>query len=125
MMNIQKFAAATGKFVTLNNEIKAIADSLVAVNATDGIVFDCKKYPNDRLMFIFDNTESSTAKDVKIKAPTNGGYAADDADITLSLAAGSRAVAFVETARYANNDGTIVCAGGSANVKAVAVVLGK
>lgn len=126
MMNIQRFAASTGKFVELNNEVKAVGSNFVAVDATAGIKFDCKNYPNDRLMFIFQNTEASTAKDVKVLKPSNGGYAAADTDIVVSnLAAGAIAVAYVETAKFANNDGSIYCAGGSANVKVAAVVLGK
>lgn len=43
MMKIQRFAAATGKFIELNNEISAVASDLVALTSTtDGIVFDCK-----------------------------------------------------------------------------------
>lgn len=117
-------AAATGKFVVTNNEIKSIASDLVAVDTTNGIKFDCKNYPNERIMFIISNTEASTAKDVKVLKPTSGGYAAADVDLTLSLAAGAQAVVFVESAKYANSDGSIVLAGGSANVKAVAVVVG-
>lgn len=126
MMKIQKFAAATGKFVELNNELVALGSNLVAVDTTNGIKFDCKKYPNDRLMFIFQNTEAETAKDIKVLKPTSGGYAAADTDIVVEdLAAGAVAVAYVETAKYANNDGSIYCIGESANVKVAAVVLGK
>lgn len=126
MMKIQRFAAATGKFVTLKNEVKALGANLVAVDATDGIKFDCKNYPNDRLMFVFQNTHASAAKDVKVLKPANGHYAAADTDIVVSsLAAGAIAVAYVETAKYANTDGSIYCAGASADVKVAAVVLGK
>lgn len=122
MMNIQRFAAATGKVVTLKNSGKSLESDLTAVDATAGIVFNVKNYSNERLFLIFKNTEASTAKDVVIKKPTNGGYAAADTDLTISsLAAGGVAGAWVETAKYANQDGTIVCTGGSANVKAVAI----
>ena len=126
MIKIQRFAAATGKFVTLNNELKALGTNLVAVDATDGIKFDCKNYPNDRLMFVFQNTHATTAKDAKVLKPSKGNYAAADADIVLDdLAAGAVAVAYVETAKYANTDGSIYCIGESADVKVAAVVLGK
>ena len=124
MMKIQRFAASTGKVVKVNNAIKVIDTDMVAVDATDGIKFDFKGYSNDRIAIVFQNTNGSAAKDAKVKAPTKGGYAADTADLTLSVAAGKTAVAFVETARYANTDGTIICAGGSADIKAVAVYLG-
>lgn len=127
MMKIQRFAAATGKFIELNNEISAVATDLVALTSTtDGIVFDCKKYANDRLMFIIMNSHATAAKDAKILKPSNGGYAAEDTDLTIDdIAAGAYAVAYVETARYANNNGTIVITGESTDIKAVAVVLGR
>lgn len=128
MMKLQLFAVAEGKFVELNNEISALGSSnLVAVTSTtDGIKFDCKNYPNDRLMFVITNAHASTAKDAKILKPSNGGYAAIDADLEIAdIAAGGYAVAYVETAKYANNDGSIVITGESTDIKAVGVVLGK
>lgn len=123
-MNIQRFAIATGKFVKVKNEIKNIDESLVAVDATDGLKFDCKEYSNDRLMFIIENANASSTKKASIKAPTKGGYAAEDVDLELSVAAGKKAVAYVETARYANTDGSIIITGASTDIKAVAVYLG-
>lgn len=125
MMNIQRFASATGKIVKVDNEAKALGANLVAVDATDGIIFDTKGYSNDRIMFVFQNTHASTAKDVVLKAPTNGGYAAADTDLTVSsLAAGAVGVAFVETAKYADKTGKIKFTGGSADVKVGGVYLG-
>ena len=121
MMNIQRFAVATGKVVNLKNTIKSLESDLVAVDAAAGIKFDIKNYSNERVYILFKNTEASTAKDIKVLKPTNGGYAAADTDLSVSLAAGGIGGAWVETAAYANTDGTIVCAGGSANVKAVAI----
>lgn len=123
-MNIQRFAFAEGKFVTIKNEIKDVDDSLVAVDAADGLKFDCKEYSNDRLMFIIENSHASAAKKAAIKAPTKGGYAAEDVDLELNISAGKKAVAYVETARYANTDGSIVITGASTDIKAVAVYLG-
>ncbi len=126
MMKIQKFAAATGKFTTVKNQSKALGSNLVAVDATDGIIFDCKGYSNDKLMFVFQNTHATTAKDVVLKAPATGGYAKADTDITVSsLAAGAVGVAWVETARYADNTGKIKFTGGSADVKVGAVIIGE
>lgn len=115
-------AASIGIFVETFNDIKSIASDLVAVDTTDGIKFDCKKYPNERILFIISNTDAS-AKDVKILKPTTGGYAATDKDLELNLEAGEQAIAFVESAKYANNDGSIVLAGESENVKVVAAVI--
>jgi hypothetical protein len=121
MMNIQRFAVATGKVVNLRNTIKSLESDLTAVDATAGIKFDVKNLSNERVYILFKNTEASTAKDIKVLKPTTGGYAAADTDLSVSLAAGGVGGAWVETARYANTDGTIVCAGGSANVKAVVI----
>lgn len=122
-MRLQRFAAATGKFTNVRNTGKSLESDLTAVDATDGIVFDVKKYSNDRILLVFKNTHGSTAKDGKVKAPANGGYAAADADITISsIAAGGVAAAWVETAKYAGTDGKITCAGSSADIKVVAVV---
>lgn len=126
MMKIQRFAAATGKFITVKNQSKALGSNLVAVDATDGIIFDCKGYSNDKLMFVFQNTHATTAKDVVLKAPATGGYAKADTDITVSsLAAGAVGVAWVETARYADNTGKIKFTGSSADIKVAAVIIGE
>ena len=125
MMNIQRFAAATGKFTNVRGTGKSLEADLTAVDATDGIVFDVKPYSNDRILLIFKNTHGSTAKDAKVLKPAagKGGYAAADTDITVSsLAAGGVAAFWVETAKYASTDGKITCAGSSADIKVVAVV---
>ena len=125
-MRLQRFAAATGKFTSVKNQAKALGANLVAVDATDGIIFDCSKYSNDKIMFVFQNTHASTAKDVVLKAPATGGYAKADADLTVSsLAAGAVGVAWVETARYADATGKIKFTGSSADVKVGGVVLGE
>lgn len=116
-MRLQRFAVATGKVVKMRNEIKSLETDLTAMTS-DGIKFDVKNLSNERAYIIFKNT-GSAAKDVKVLKPTNGGYAATDADLTLSLAVGVGA-AWVETAKYANQDGTITCTGGT-DVKAVVI----
>ena len=119
MMNIQRFAAATGKVESIKNAILDITAKEVAVTS-DGIVFDVKGISNDRICIIFTNTHGSAAKDVKVLKPTKGGYAAKDTDLVLDdLASGRSAAVWVETAAYANTDGTIVCTGESTDVKAV------
>ncbi len=125
-MRIQRFAAATGKFTKVYNESKALGANLVAVDGTDGIIFDTKGYSNDRILFVFQNTHASTAKDVVLKAPATGGYAKADADLTVSsLAAGAIGVAWVETAKYADNEGKIKFTGSSTDVKVGGVYMGK
>lgn len=120
MMNIQRFAAATGKVESIKGKILGLESKLVAVTS-DGIVFDVKNCSNDRICIVFKNTHATVAKDVKVLKPTTGGYAAASSDLVLEdlAAAGGVAAAWVETAAYANNDGTIVCTGESTDVKAV------
>ncbi len=119
-MELQRFAAATGKVAKLRNTLKSLESDLTAMTS-DGIVFDVKGLSNERAYIIFKNG-GNAAVTTKVLKPTNGGYAAADADLTISsLAAGGVAGAWVETAKYANQDGTIVGTGGSANVKAVAI----
>lgn len=123
-MKLQRFAAATGKFTKLRNQAKAAGSDLVAVDATDGIIFDTKGISNDKILFVFQNTHATTAKDVVLKAPATGGYAKADADLTVSsLAAGAIGYAWVETAKYADNTGKIKFTGGSADVKVAGVVV--
>ena len=122
MMNIQRFAAAEGTTLKVREDEGFIALEPVAVDATDGIEFNLKGVKNDYLLLIAISEEASDAKEVTIKAPTNGSYAAADADLTLSLAAGGMAVARISTAKYLNNDGTLVITGGSTNIKLQAIV---
>ena len=116
-MNIQRFAAATGKVAKLRNTIKSLETDLTAMTS-DGITFDVKGLSNERVYIIFKNGGSG-AVTTKVLKPTKGGYAAADADLSVSLPAGVGG-AWVETARYANTDGTIVCTG-STDVKAVVI----
>lgn len=123
-MKLQRFAAATGKFTKLRNQAKAAGSDLVAVDATDGIIFDTKGYSNDKILFVFQNTHATTAKDVTLKAPATGGYAKADSDLTVSsLAAGAIGYAWVETAKYADNSGKIKFTGSSADVKVAGVLM--
>ena len=121
-MNIQKFAADEGTTLKVREDEGFLALTPVAVDTTDGIKFNLKGVKNDYLLLVAVSEEASEAKDVTIKAPTNGSYAAADADLTLSLAAGGVAVARISTAKYLNNDGTLIITGGSTNIKVQAIV---
>lgn len=120
MMKIQKFAAAKGTFLEVKPDAGFKSATLVAVDATNGIVFDTKGKRNIDIVFVASNAATS-AKDITIKAPTKGGYAASDTDLTLSVPAGGIALARVSTAKYANNDGSVVITGGSADIKVQAI----
>ena len=92
----------------------------VATSATD--VFELKlKGSDEYALVIVTNTEASTAKKITVKAPTNGSYASADTDLELSLSAGDTAVIRIESARYANTDGTVVIIPEATTVKAVAI----
>ena len=81
-----------------------------ATAAADGVSF---KIPNDfagseYLTIIAQNT-GEVAYDVSVKAPTKGSYAAADSNLTLAdIPAGGIVAIRIESAKYANNDGTVV-----------------
>lgn len=115
-------AAATGTWLQVKPDAGFKKLTLVAVDATDGIKFTIPRGAADEsIVLVAQNTHGSAAKNVVIKAPTDGGYAATDTDITLSLGAGEIAVCRIETARFANRDGSIVVTGASADVKLQAI----
>lgn len=91
-----------------------------ATNAADG--FELKLKSTDELTFILVTNGGSAAKKITVKAPTKGSYAAASSDLLLSLNANDTAVIRIESAKYANNDGTVVLIPESADVKAVVVM---
>jgi hypothetical protein len=101
------------------NKITKIAGES-ASSASDGFQLEIPE-ADELLFLIAENTHDSTAYKVTVKAPTKQGYASTDEDLELQLAAGEKAVIRVESARYANTDGTIDIAVGNTAVKVVAV----
>lgn len=89
-----------------------------ATAAADG--FEVKFNRKDEYAFIVVNGGSAGGT-IKVKAPTNGGYAAASSDLSLSLSANEVAVIRLESAKYCNNDGTIVLIPSATTVTAVAV----
>lgn len=100
-----------------NTITKVAFESATAV--ADG--FELKLKGSDEYALVIVTNGDTTAKKITVKAPTNGSYAAADSDLELSLSAGENAVIRLESARYANNDGTIILIPESTNVKAVAI----
>ena len=88
-----------------------------ATTAKDGMVFTKPRVTEEYLVIIVTNT-GDAEQTIALKAPTNGGYAAASDDVTLSLAAGEHAVIRIESARYANNDGTVTLVPSNVAVKA-------
>lgn len=110
-------AKAEGKNIKCNfNEIKEL--TLVAPTAVnDGVEF---KIPTDAKLediLIVAENGGSAAQTVVVKAPTNGGYAATDKDLTLSVAAGGIAVAKIESAKYFNKDNSIIVTSNATTTK--------
>lgn len=107
--------------------IKATVNALTevtlvaATSASDGFKFKMPRISDEYVVVIVRNTNANTAKNVTIKAPTKGGYAAVSSDLTASLAAGEERVFRLESARYANNDGTVVIIPGSTDVTAAVI----
>lgn len=100
------------------NSIKNITLE-VATAVEDGCKFIVPRdiAGSEYLTIIAQNT-GEAAYDVSVKAPTNGGYAAADSDLTLADVPADGIVAIrVETAKYANNDGSIIVASENVAVK--------
>lgn len=97
------------------NEItKVTLEAATAIS--DGM--ECKLPASDEyVVFIVENTGGS-AGTIKVKAPTNGGYAAATSDLSLSLAEGEKAVIRIESARYANNLGQVLLIPSATDIKA-------
>lgn len=85
----------------------------------DGISFKLGE-TDEYTVILIENAGSATAN-AKVKAPTNGSYAAADTDITAELKAGEKAIVRIESAKYANNDGIVAIITSSTDVK-VAIV---
>lgn len=101
------------------NKITKVAPE-AATSASDGFILNIPE--SDELLFLIaENTDTSTSYKIIVKAPTKQGYASTDEDLELTLEAGEKAVIRVESARYANTDGTINITVGNIAVKVVAV----
>lgn len=98
------------------NEITKFAFE-AATTASDGMSFKLPKVTEEYLVVIVTNTGSS-AYDITLKAPTKGSYAAASSDKVMELGAGECAVIRIESARYANNDGTVILVPENVAVKA-------
>lgn len=77
-----------------------------ATVAEEGVQVTLKKITDEKLVIVVQNT--GEAGTIALKAPTNGSYAAADADEVYNIEAGAFAFIRLESARYANNDGTVL-----------------
>lgn len=91
-----------------------------ANDTTTGMVFTLPRTTDEYVVVLVHNT-ASAAQDFTIKKPTNGSYFASASDETHNLAAGEIAIFRFESAKWANNDGTINCVPANVAVKAAVV----
>ena len=110
-------AVAEGKVVKCGyNEIKEL--TMVAPSAiADGVEFKVPMNAKLEDTVIIANNTGSSAATVVVKAPTNGGYASTDEDLSVSVAAGAIAIVRVESARYFNKDNTVVVTSSATTTK--------
>lgn len=110
-------AVAEGKVVKCGyNEIKEL--TMVAPSAVaDGVKFAVPMNARLEDIVIIANNTGSAAQTVVVKAPTNGGYAATDEDLSVSVAAGATAIVRVESARFFNKDNTVVVTSNATSTK--------
>lgn len=110
-------AVATGTSVKCNyNDIKAL--TMVAPSAiADGVKFSVPKDAKLEDIVIIAQNSGTAAQTVVVKAPTDGGYAATDTDLSLSVPAGGIVVVRVESARYFNKDNSVVVTSNATTTK--------
>lgn len=99
------------------NKVTKFAFEAASV-AADGLVFTLPRMSDEYVVVLVQNTGGS-AYNFTVKAPTKGSYAASSSDEVFSLGAGEFGVFRFESAKWANNDGTINLVPGNAAVTAV------
>ncbi len=81
--------------------------TLEAATSTDeGFTFVIPRASDEYVVVLIANT-TATTKNITVKAPTSGSYAASSTDETFQLGANETGVFRFESARWANNDGTV------------------
>ena len=110
-------AVAKGNCIKCNfNEVKEL--TLVAPTAVaDGVKFEVPKDAKLEDIVIIAQNTGNAAQTVVVKAPTDGGYAATDKDLTLSIASGGIAIARVESAKNFNKDNSVLITSNATTTK--------
>ena len=110
-------AVAEGKVVKCGyNDIKEL--TMVAPSAiADGVKFNVPKDAKLEDTVIIAHNTGSAAQTVTVKAPTDGGYAATDTDLVVSVAAGAIAVIRIESARFFNKDNSVIVTSNATTTK--------
>ena len=84
----------------------------------DGFEFKLPRMTDEYVIVLVQNSGSG-AGTFTVKKPTKGSYFASASDEVHELAAGEFGIFRFESAKWANNDGTINCVPSAATVKAV------
>ena len=84
----------------------------------DGFQFKLPRMTDEYVIVLVQNSGSG-AGTFTVKKPTKGSYFASASDAVHELAAGEFGIFRFESAKWANNDGTINCVPSAATVKAV------
>lgn len=112
-MAVKKMTAVKGDL----NKITEFAFE-AATTASDGLSIVLPA-SDEYVVILIQNTSADTAYDITLKKPTKPSYAGATADVTHELGAGEFAIIRVESARYANTDGTVLLIPENVAVKAV------
>lgn len=89
-----------------------------ATAPADGFQFKLPRMSDEYVVVLVQNSGTG-AGTFTVKKPTKGSYFASASDEVHELAAGAFGIFRFESAKWANNDGTIHCVPGAATVKAV------
>ena len=88
-----------------------------ATSADDGFQFTLPRMSDEYVIVVVQNT-GDAKNQFTVKKPEKGSYFASASDETFDLNAGELAFFRFESAKWANNDGTILCAPSNVAVKA-------
>lgn len=111
---------ANSKITPVKCEVNTLTKIEPIAASTEGMEFKLPRTSDEYVVALVQNTDTA-AHTFTVKAPANGSYCASDSDETISLASGETAIFRFESARFANNDGTVVCLADNAKI-VVAVI---
>lgn len=113
-MAVKEITPQKVDFNSIKN-IEFVAPTAVA----DGCKFTIPRdFAGSEYLTILAQNTGTAAYDVSVKAPTNGSYAAADSNLVLADVPANGIVAIrIESARYANNDGTVTVVAENVGVK--------
>lgn len=105
--------------------IKCEVNKLTKISAvasdTEGMEFKLPRSSDEYIVMLVQNGDAGAAHNFTVKAPEDGSYCASDSDEVIQLESGETAIFRFESARFANNDGTVACVSDNAAIK-VAVI---